>query len=176
MKKTGKENVVKKTGKENVSLSGNGRIIAGKLRDAGAADVGEREIQAIEREYTPRATGPVPGYLASIPPEHYLAWLEQHRAGIAAAERQQQAAEAAKAEAAERAAAEAALPVCDHGIRGGATPLRAGMPLRCVGCRRGLADDGEAFTPASRDVIEEARRKLAGMRGTVRTALGSRSA
>jgi hypothetical protein len=66
MKKTGKENVVKKTGKENVSLSGNGRIIAGKLRDAGAADVGEREIQAIEREYTPRATGPVPGYLARL--------------------------------------------------------------------------------------------------------------
>jgi len=138
--------------------------------------VGEREIQAIEGEIKSRAKGPVTAYLRAIPDDDLLTMLDEHRASVAEHQRQQQAAAEAAAEAAARAAEIAALPVCDHGTPAGMTPLHAGLLPRCPLCRKGLADDGEAFTPASRDVIEEARRKLAGMRGTVRTALGSRSA
>jgi hypothetical protein len=161
---------------DDLSLSGLGRRIAARLRTAGAADVGEREIQAIEGEIKSRAKGPVTAYLRAIPDDDLLTMLDEHRASVAEHQRQQQAAAEAATEAAARAAEIAALPVCDHGTPAGMTPLHAGLLPRCPLCRKGLADDGEAFTPASRDVIEEARRKLAGMRGTVRTALGSRSA
>jgi len=173
MKKTGNEDVFKKTGQEDVlSLSGLGRRIAARLGAAGATDVGEREISSIEGEIKSRAKGPVTAYLRAIPDDDLRALLDEYRANVADHQRRQQEAAEAAAAAAEQAAATASLPACTHGVPAGSAPLRPGLPPRCPLCRKGLADDGEAFTPASRDAIDEAKRKLAGLAGTVRTADG----
>jgi hypothetical protein len=157
---------------ERLSLSGLGRRIAARLGAAGATDVGEREISSIEGEIKSRAKGPVTAYLRAIPDDDLRALLDEYRANVADHQRRQQEAAEAAAAAAEQAAATASLPACTHGVPAGSAPLRPGLPPRCPLCRKGLADDGEAFTPASRDAIDEAKRKLAGLAGTVRTADG----